>query len=227
MPLIPRGIAVFWLMTHWDWDSLSFRLFGCRPNQRQYQCSGWLPRCNLGFDDWRTDDSGMPQRHLVSGRLIDVAPTAVPAYPDATVGLRSFATHVGADPDDVIRDAFAGVELRRYYERTDIASLPAGLVTVTAGGGGGGGVASTAQRSYEPTPETMRIQAAVTRRKVKMDADRAPSIDMLRKRLAHRKRRMDVEDRGGSLVETRSMPGADVDRFGDPARRDSHGNAID
>lgn len=69
-------------------------------------------------DDWRPGDGGYPTRHLVSGRLIDVAPTAVPAYPDATVAMRSLAAAKNADPYEV--ELLAQEDnLRVLFVRTD------------------------------------------------------------------------------------------------------------
>jgi HK97 family phage prohead protease len=70
-------------------------------------------------DDWTSGDGGYPIRHLVSGRLVDVAPTAIPAYPDATVGLRSFSAFVDAPFDDVLRRLNSQGELRSFMQRTD------------------------------------------------------------------------------------------------------------
>jgi HK97 family phage prohead protease len=76
------------------------------------------------FDDEFTYDEGFPVRHLVSGRLIDVSPVVTPAYPDATVGLRSMARHVGAPYEEVIKRA-ASDELRSFFIRTDNNGKPA------------------------------------------------------------------------------------------------------
>ena len=58
----------------------------------------------LAYDeDWVKGDGGFPVRNLLSGKLVDVAPVTIPAYPDATVGLRSLARYVGAPIEDVIR----------------------------------------------------------------------------------------------------------------------------
>ena len=70
------------------------------------------------FEDEFTHDEGIPVRHLVSGKLIDVAPVVTPAYPDATVGLRSLARHVGAPIEDVVKLAETD-ELRSLFVRTD------------------------------------------------------------------------------------------------------------
>ena len=69
-------------------------------------------------DEWRSGEGGNPIRVLMSAKLIDVAPVTVPAYPDATVGLRSLARHVGAPYEDVVKRA-ASNELRGFLVRTD------------------------------------------------------------------------------------------------------------
>jgi HK97 family phage prohead protease len=69
-------------------------------------------------DDWATTEQGFPQRSLVSGRLVDVAPVVSPAYLDTTVGLRSLATKVHVDFEE-IRTMSADNELRKFFERTD------------------------------------------------------------------------------------------------------------
>jgi HK97 family phage prohead protease len=69
-------------------------------------------------DEWRMNEGGNPVRMLMSTRLIDVAPVTVPAYPDATVGLRSLAAHVGAPYEEVVKRA-ACRELRSFFIRTD------------------------------------------------------------------------------------------------------------
>jgi HK97 family phage prohead protease len=70
------------------------------------------------YEDEFTHDEGFPVRHLVSGRLIDVAPVTIPAYPDATVGLRSLATAVGAPIEDVVKLSETN-ELSKLFTRTD------------------------------------------------------------------------------------------------------------
>lgn len=75
--------------------------------------------------EWGYNDVGVTQRTLIEGQLIDVAPVSEPAaYPDATVGLRSLAEHMHADPEDVYVLA-AQHELRRLFIRTDQAPPPA------------------------------------------------------------------------------------------------------
>ena len=62
-------------------------------------------------------------RMLITGRLIDVAPVTVPAYPDTTVGLRSLAKFVGAPIEDV-KEKAAETELRAFFIRTDNTAAP-------------------------------------------------------------------------------------------------------
>jgi uncharacterized protein len=64
------------------------------------------------------DGGDLPVRHLTSCRLIDVAPVTIPAYPDATVGLRSLAMQFGEDPDDVFELARDN-RLKELFVRTD------------------------------------------------------------------------------------------------------------
>ncbi len=68
--------------------------------------------------DWTYKD-GTAFRHLVSVRLIDVSPVSNPAYPDATVALRSLALQFDAEPEDVFGLAREG-ELRRLFTATGI-----------------------------------------------------------------------------------------------------------
>jgi HK97 family phage prohead protease len=75
-------------------------------------------------DAWGHDESGYPVRMLVSARLIDVAPVTNPAYPDATVGLRSLARHMDASFEDVVAKAQKD-ELRSFFIRTDNRTAPA------------------------------------------------------------------------------------------------------
>jgi uncharacterized protein len=70
------------------------------------------------YDQEWTHEDGIPVRHLTSVRLIDVAPVTTPAYPDATVGLRSLAVQFDADEAEVFELARQG-ELRKMFTRTD------------------------------------------------------------------------------------------------------------
>lgn len=76
-------------------------------------------------DDWGMTDQGYPQRTLVSGQLVDVAPVNLPAYMDTSVdarsaeaALRSLALKVDAPIEDLIKLA-AENELRKLFVRTD------------------------------------------------------------------------------------------------------------
>jgi HK97 family phage prohead protease len=69
-------------------------------------------------DDWATTDQGFPQRTLISGRLMDVAPVNIPAYEDTSVGLRSLAAKFDAPLEEVRKLAEAN-QLVRFFKRTD------------------------------------------------------------------------------------------------------------
>ena len=90
-------------------------------DRRDVRNSSFAFQC---FDDEFTYDEGFPVRHLISAKLIDVSPVVQPAYPDATVGLRSMARHVGAPYEEVIQRAEKD-ELRHYFVRTDNNGKPA------------------------------------------------------------------------------------------------------
>lgn len=73
--------------------------------------------------DWTYDD-GQALRHLVSVRLIDVAPGSTPAYPDATVALRSLAIQFDI-PDADVFALHRDKELRKRFTRSDKRGCPA------------------------------------------------------------------------------------------------------
>lgn len=75
-------------------------------------------------DDWAVTDQGFPQRTLLSGQLVDVAPVNTPAYTDTTVGLASLASHVGASLEEIRKLAEEG-DLRKFFARTDGTKKPA------------------------------------------------------------------------------------------------------
>jgi uncharacterized protein len=82
-------------------------------------------------DDWGVTDQGFPQRTLIAGRLIDVAPVNTPAYLDtdtglryAEAGLRSLAKKFDA-PLEEVRKLAEGDELIRFFKRNDKQSAPA------------------------------------------------------------------------------------------------------
>jgi HK97 family phage prohead protease len=69
-------------------------------------------------DDWSTTDQGFPQRTLISGRLMDVAPVNTPAYEDTSVGLRSLANKFDA-PLEEVRQLAQANDLTKFFKRTD------------------------------------------------------------------------------------------------------------
>jgi uncharacterized protein len=80
------------------------------------------------YDQDFTHENGTTVRHLTSVRLIDVAPVTIPAYPDATLALRSLAVQFDADPDDVARMARENT-LSKLFVRTDNRGRPATTLT--------------------------------------------------------------------------------------------------
>jgi HK97 family phage prohead protease len=74
-------------------------------------------------EDWGLTEQNFPLRTLLSGQLVDVAPVNMPAYPDATAGLRSLADKVGASLDEV-RNLAASNDLRKFFMRTDSRGKP-------------------------------------------------------------------------------------------------------
>ena len=54
-----------------------------------------------GGDSWGETESGFPERTLLRGIVVDVAPVVTPAYLDTTSGLRSLAEQRGLDLDAV------------------------------------------------------------------------------------------------------------------------------
>jgi uncharacterized protein len=200
----------------------------CPETQAGNDCLALVSRGDLRYssfefrcweDDFTYNGSGLPVRHLNSVQVISVSPVSNPAYLDSTVGLRSyeaglrsFARHVNADPDDVIRDAVAGVELRRYYERSDLAV--AASVTVPPG---------AEARSADLDLQCRRSES--TARKIAMDSGHRPDEprSVAQRLLELRIKRMKWD----APVEARSLPVGDVDRYGNPARRNSNGHAID
>jgi HK97 family phage prohead protease len=75
-------------------------------------------------DDWTMSDQGFPQRSLVSGQLIDVAPVNTPAYLDTSAGLRSLANKFDADLEEV-RSLAKQDELRKFFKVTGAPDTPA------------------------------------------------------------------------------------------------------
>ena len=76
-------------------------------------------------DEWGLHPDGYPLRTLLSGKIIDLAPTNDPAYESATCSMRSLAEWVQIDVAEVRKYADAG-ELTAFFKRTD---LPSGKVS--------------------------------------------------------------------------------------------------
>ena len=74
-------------------------------------------------DDWTMSDQGFPQRSLMSGQLIDVAPVNTPAYLDTSTGLRSLADKFEADFEEV-RSLAQKDELRKFFKVTTGPQAP-------------------------------------------------------------------------------------------------------
>jgi uncharacterized protein len=90
-----------------------------------------LKSASMGFLDYGSEwsrDGSIAVRHLVSIRLTEISPVSKPAYIETHTALRGLAAQVGEDPEDVFELARHN-ELRRLFPgRTDIASLPEGLI---------------------------------------------------------------------------------------------------
>lgn len=67
-------------------------------------------------DDWGTTEDGFPLRTLLTGKALDVASVTIPAYVDTNTGLRSLASHVEAEFEEIRKAAEAG-ELVRFLPR--------------------------------------------------------------------------------------------------------------
>jgi len=84
--------------------------------------TGRIRHSSMGFQSFEDEfhrDGSLLVRHLVSIRLTEVSPTAQPAYPDTSTAIRSLASQVGEDPEDVAALAEQG-ELRALFTRTDL-----------------------------------------------------------------------------------------------------------
>lgn len=73
---------------------------------------------NLGGFVEVVDARAFPERRLLGVKLVDVAPVNVPAYPDASVGLRSLAERFDADVAEV-RSLAEQNELRKFFVTTE------------------------------------------------------------------------------------------------------------
>jgi uncharacterized protein len=94
----------------------------CRRDVFEMVARGDVANSSFSFiaydDNWTAGPGGIPVRTLLSCKLIDVAPVTSPAYPDATVGLRSLAQFSGASYEEVA-DLRSRDELRKLFVRTD------------------------------------------------------------------------------------------------------------
>lgn len=63
-------------------------------------------------------EANLPVRHLVSVRLVDCSPVAIPAYEDATVALRSLGIQFDAPPEEIF-DMARDKQLSKLFCRTD------------------------------------------------------------------------------------------------------------
>lgn len=106
----------------------------CRSDVYEYVERGDIRNSSFAFqvwdDEWSHEGDGYPVRHLTSGRLIDVSPVTIPAYLDATVGLRdatialrSLSSYVGVAMEDVVKLSECN-DLRKLFVRTDIDGTP-------------------------------------------------------------------------------------------------------
>lgn len=85
-------------------------------------------------DDWWVTEQDYPLRILLSGRLVDVAPVNIPAYPDTSTGLRSLARRAEVDVSEVERLARAG-ELRKLLGRPPATVIDLGAAGPSAARG--------------------------------------------------------------------------------------------
>lgn len=69
-------------------------------------------------DEWGVSEENFPQRTLISGRIIDVAPVSSPAYRDTTVAMRSLARFKEIPLDEVMK-LHREKEIRKLFVRTD------------------------------------------------------------------------------------------------------------
>lgn len=107
-----------------DAEGLSYSVDVPQARQDVYELvqRGDIQKSSFAFrtveDDWSMSDSGFPMRTLVQVQLVDVAPVNTPAYPDASVGLRSLAERCEAELDEV-KELAGRNELRKLLTRTD------------------------------------------------------------------------------------------------------------
>lgn len=119
-------------------------------------------------DDWRLEANGLATRHLISGQLDHVSPTATPAYPDATVALRASSIRMDAPYEDVAALAAQG-ELRSLFTRTDeMVSAPPGVEPATV-----------ETRNHEGAQADPALEAARSKHRQRgIDGNRRGRIDL-------------------------------------------------
>lgn len=154
-------------------------------------------------DDWKPGEGGFPVRHLISGQLDHVAPTATPAYPDATVALRSLAIQFDAPFEDVERDARAK-NLNRYFIRTDqMVSATPSVEPATL----------ETRNSAEPQADPALVAAMAKNRYDEFNMNRKGRLELarLREKNEQRQAAMELDERRQRLIE-REFPRAPEQR---------------
>jgi HK97 family phage prohead protease len=146
------------------------------------------------YEDGWDYENGYPTRQLISGRLIDVAPTATPAYLDTTVAQRSLAAHVDAPLDDVI--ACDG-DYSKFFKRTDnIRSAPTPL--------------DVAQRSHhDGALEIARRRSELRKKRIDWDTPPPSELDTRRARNAMWAHKIRIDN--DELREKGLLPSAPVE----------------
>jgi HK97 family phage prohead protease len=167
-------------------------------------------------DHFEMRGAGLPTRYLEGVRLMAISPVSVPAYAEATVSMRSFAAQFDAELDAVVADAENG-RLSRYFDNRHPVVIDTSPTPL-----------AVAQRSHSGGDiDLQRRRLESNARKIQMDTGRRPDEPRpmsIEQRLLELRRRKMLWD---TPVEARSLPVGDRDRFGNTARRNSNGHAID
>jgi hypothetical protein len=133
--------------------------------------------------------------------------------------MRSFAAQFGVELDEAVRYAQAN-RLDEFFDNRNPVHIDMGSSSPTP--------LAVAQRSHSGDDlDLQRRRLESHAKRIAMDDGRRPDepLSLGERLLRHRRRKMLWD---AQPVEARSYPvGADLDRFGTPARRDAHGNAID
>jgi phage head maturation protease len=159
--------------------------------------SGEAPFSSWGmmvFEDDFKWDSGVMVRHLISGLLTDVTVTSQPAYPSTEAVCRSLASQFGEDECDVIDLAKQG-ELRRLFVRTDSPAPAPAMVAETRSE-----PAESDSSASDPGAKLVELY----QRRLYWNAPPMDEIDIMRARLASRKRKMQM-DEDAAYMERRSL----------------------